>query len=405
MHLQDKDSLHALKKAAEFLPNDADLLSNLGVVLIQAGQLSEAAACRRRSLNIPPSSSMTYNTLGNTLRRLKLSKDAMDSFLHALDIDSNNAQAHHGLGGALIDLGRPDEAAIHFHRALKIKPNYLAAQSNLLFSLNYATKKHTPAHYLSEARKYGTMASKKAVRKFSAWRCTTKPKRLRIGFVSGDFCQHSVGHFLEGLLAHIDFTRIELTAYPTNQKEDELTARIRPCFSTWRSPLGKNIESAADLIQSDGIHILIDVSGHTMDHRLAVFAWKPAPVQMTWLGLPTTTGVAETDWVLGDPYATPEALDNQFSEKVWRMPESYLCLTAPSQAVSIVTLPALSSKYVTFGSFNNLAKVNDSVIAVWARILKSVPNSRLALKTKQFSNLEACKNICQRFASCDITAD
>jgi protein O-GlcNAc transferase len=153
------------------------------------------------------------------------------------------------------------------------------------------------------------------------------------------------------------------------------------------------------------VHILFDLSGHTEHNRLPVFAWKPAPVQVTWLGLPATTGVAEMDYVLGDPHAIPAEYENHFSETVWRMPESCLCLTVPTSAVNVAPLPALAAGHVTFGSFNNLTKMNDTVVTVWARILKTVPNSRLLLKTKQLSDPAVCEMTRQRFAACGIAPE
>src|SRR5665647_3917352 len=208
---------------------------------------------------------------------------------------------------------------------------------------------------------------------------------LRVGLVSGDLYQHAVGHFLEGLLAHIDPAHIELIAYPTHHKEDELTTRIRPYFSAWKPLYDKSDEAAARLIHADGVHVLLDISGHTAHNRLPVFSWKPAPVQVTWLGLPATTGVAEMDYVLGDPHAIPAEYEDHFSEAVWRMPESCLCLAVPASPVNVAPLPALAAGYVTFGSFNNLSKMTDAVVAVWAKILQAVPNSRLMLKTKQLN--------------------
>jgi protein O-GlcNAc transferase len=223
--------------------------------------------------------------------------------------------------------------------------------------------------------------------------------------VSGDLYQHVVGFFLEGLLSHLDPARIELIAYPAHHKEDELTARIKPFFSAWKPLVGLSDEDAARLIHADGVHVLLDLSGHTAHNRLPVFAWKPAPVQATWLGLPATTGVAQIDYVLGDPHAIPAEYDSHFTETVWRLPESYLCLTVPASPVKVGPLPALSAGQVTFGSFNNLTKMNDAVVAVWARILQSVPGSRLLLKTKQLSEPAVCDKTLQRFAACGIAPE
>jgi protein O-GlcNAc transferase len=214
-----------------------------------------------------------------------------------------------------------------------------------------------------------------------------------------------VGYFLESLLANLDPAHVELIAYPTDLTVDALTARIKPYFAAWKPLYNLNDADAARLIHADGVHVLLDLSGHTGHNRLPVFAWKPAPVQVTWLGLPTTTGLAEMDYVLGDLHAIPAEYEHHFSEAVWRMPESYVCMIAPASPVKVASLPALAAGQVTFGSFNNLAKMTDAVVAVWAHILKAVPNSRLSLKTKQLGDPLVCTQTRERFAACGIAPE
>jgi len=361
------------------------------------------ASCRR-ALEIKPDFAEAHSNLGNVLKDLGQFDDAMVSYHRALKIKPDLAEVHGNLGHALKDIGQLDGAEASYRQALAIKPDYAEAHGGLLLALNY-TATHAPAYCLAEARQYGRMVAKKVTARFSAWQCVAKPERLRVGMVSGDLWSHPVGFFLESMLAQLDNTRIELIAYPTHHKADELTARIRPYFSAWKPLLGLNDEAAARLIHADGVHVLLDLSGHTGHNRLPVFAWKPAPVQVTWLGLPATTGVEEIDYVLGDPYALPPEFESHFTEAVWRMPDSCLCLAVPASPVQVVPLPALAAGYVTFGSFNNLTKMTDAVVAVWARILQSVPNSRLLLKTKQLSDPVVCANTRQRFADCGIAPD
>ncbi len=342
--------------------------------------------------------------MGNTQKDIGLLDQAVPSYRLAIEINPDLYQAHNNLALALQELGQLDSATASYRRAIEIKPDFIDAIDNLLLALNYSVS-HNPAHYLGHARQYGRIVSAKVGARFTSWQSRAQPDRLRVGLVSGDMRNHSVGHFLEGLLARIDPSRIELIAYPTHHIEDELTARIRPYFSEWRPLFGNNDQSAASMIHSDGVHILIDVSGHTEHNRLPMFAWKPAPVQVTWLGLPTTTGVAEIDYVLGDPHAIPLEFDDHFSESVWRLPDSYLCLTIPDSSVTAAALPSRSNGYVTFGSFNNLTKMTDDVVAVWARILEAVPDSRLLLKSRQLNNPATAEQTRQRFAACGISPD
>lgn len=215
--------------------------------------------------------------------------------------------------------------------------------------------------------------------------------------VSGDLNNHPVGYFLENLLAHLDRSRVEIIAYPTSTEADELTARIKPFFSAWKPLFALNDSAAANLIHADGIHVLLDLSGHTGHNRLPVFAWKPAPVQASWLGYWASTGVAEMDYMLADPYVAPQGEENKFVESLWRLPENYLCFSEPAHNIAVAPLPALTSGCITFGCFNKVDKMNDAVVALWAQLIKAVPGSRLFLKTPQLNDSALCNTTRQRF--------
>ena len=364
-----REALPALLRAAELLPNDAEAHYNLGVTQVSLGQLDDAVASYRRSLTLKPDDDAAHNNLGNTLR----------------------------------ELGRIDEAITSCRQALKIKPDYFATHSNLLLSLNCIYT--APSDYLTEALRYGANVAQKVPARFADWQCAPQPQRLRVGIVSGDLRNHPVGYFIEDILTQLDNTRIELIAYTSSPKEGDLTLRIKPHFAHWREIYALDDPSAAGLIHSDGVHILIDLSGHTSHNRLPVFAWKPAPVQCTWLGLPTTTGVAEIDYILGDPIATPPEDAAHFSEQIWRLPESYLCLSTPDATLQVNALPALTNGYITFASFNNLSKMNDATVSLWARILIALPDAKLLLKTKQFKDPAVIRTTLQRFAAQGIATD
>ena len=230
---------------------------------------------------------------------------------------------------------------------------------------------------------------------------------LRIGFVSGDLRQHPVGNFLEAVLASLSSGmsgRLRLYAYSNSSQEDEVSERIKAHCHGWHSAVGQSDESLAQRIREDGIDILIDLSGHTAHNRLPLFAWKPAPVQATWLGYLATTGVSAIDYVIADAWTLPESEEVNFTEKVWRLPESYLCFTPPADSVDVGPLPAIHNGYITFGSFNNLTKMNDSVVALWSRILATIPDSRLYLKSPQLKEDSVQQSVVERFAGHGIDA-
>ena len=397
-------AVESYRRALELKPDFAEAHSNLGIALQALGKPEAAVASYRRALEVKSDLFVAHNNLGNTLQDLGQFEDALASYRRALELKPDYAEAHSNLGVALKEQGKLSEAEACFRRALELKPDFAETHSNLLFILNY-NDDLSPSYYLEQARQYGRLVAGNVVTRFSAWQCAARPERLRVGLVSGDLRVHSVGHFLEGLLSNIDSARIELIAYPTHHKEDELTARIRPYFSAWKPLVGKRDADAARLIHTDGVHILLDISGHTAHNRLPMLAWKPAPVQVTWLGFPNTTGMSEMDYVLGDLQAIPTEHENHFSETVWRLPDSYLCFSAPAYPVKVAPLPALSTGHVTFGSFNNLTKMNDTVVELWARILLAVPNSRLYLKTGQLKDADVRAQTLRRFAAWGVAPE
>ena len=300
-------------------------------------------------------------------------------------LNPEDAEAHNNLGTALLTLGQFDAALASFRRALQLKTDYAKAYSNLLFVLNYTTL-HASTSCLEQACEYGRMVAKQVVTRFSRWPCAAAPEHLRIGLLSGDLRNHPVGYALENLLAQLDRTRVELIAYPTSAKVDELTTRIQSHFAAWKPIYGKSDADAAAMIHADGIHILFDLSGHTAHNRLSVFAWKPAPVQVSWLGYFATTGVAEMDYLLTSEVAVPQTQQAHFTETLWYLPDIWLCFTPPALALPITSLPALQNGYLTFACFQRMDKISEATLNMWQRILTALPQARLRLASKQLGD-------------------
>ena len=374
----------------------------LGAVLQETGRVSEKLVANQKSVELAPQDAEAHNNLGITLKELGRLDEAEASYRQAISMKPDFAEVHYNLGNALRVLGRFEEAEASYRQAISLKPDYAKAHSNLLFLQSSCA--FDSALYLKEALNYANAISKKISSRFAEWSCVKKPQRLRIGFVSGDFKNHPVGYFLEGLLTQLNPSSVELFAYPTHFIEDELTTRIKPCFASWTPLFDKSDKEAARLIHNDGVHILIDLSGHTANNRLPIFAWKPAPIQISWLGYWATTGVPEIDYVLGDPHVTPPQDDDHFTEKVWRLPETRWCFTPPDVDVEVSAPPALKQDYVTFGCFSNLTKINDKVVELWAKVLDAIPNSRLLLKAKQLRDQLVRESIIQRFAAQGINS-
>jgi predicted O-linked N-acetylglucosamine transferase (SPINDLY family) len=204
--------------------------------------------------------------------------------------------------------------------------------------------------------------------------------RLRLGFVSRDLGQHPVGFFLVRVLENLDQARQETICYSDRIVKDGLTHRLHAAATQWRDVLGISDQRLAEQIRADRIDILFDLAGHTAYNRLLVFARKPAPIQITWIGYEGTTGLAVMDYLIADRHVVPQGSEPYYREQVLRMPDGYLCYDPPAAAPPVGPLPSSTKGFATFGSFNNLAKITPEVVAVWAQILRRAPNSRLVLK-------------------------
>ena len=393
----------SLRQAIELKPDIADAYNNLGITLKEMGRLDEAEINVRQAIELKPDLAGAHSNLGVMLQKLGRLDEAEISLRQAIELKPDYAGAHNNLGATLKEMGRLDEAETSYTQAIVLKPDYAEAHSNLLFL--YSGFMYESSHYLKKAREYGQQIAKSVASKYSTWLCVGNTKILRVGMVSGDLKNHPVGYFLEEFLNQLGEFDFELYAYTTKSNEDDLTLRIKPGFTRWKSLVGISDVDAADHIYNDGIHILIDLSGHTAKNRLPIFAWKPAPVQISWLGYFASTGVAEIDYILGDPYVTPTEEANHFNEKIWQLPESYICFTEPEVDIDVVSLPALDKKKVTFGCFNKIARITDPVVRVWSEILHAVPTAVLFLKDKYFDVKSVRDSFYDRFKVNGIQKD
>ena len=383
----------------------AEAHSNLGNVLRELGEFEAAADHCRKAIALQGGFGQAHNNLGNALKMQRQLTEAAACYEEALRLLPHEAQVALNLGIVRRELGDHAAAIEAFRRSIALRPTWGEAWSNLLFTLSFA-QHVAPLDYLTEALAFGRMAAAQA-RPFTDWlvaRATGAP--LRIGFVSGDLRTHPVGFFLESVLTQLDPARVQLFAYSTRPYEDELTQRLKPRFAQWRTLVGLTDEAAAATIRNDGIHILLDMSGHTDSNRLPVFAWKPAPVQASWIGYFASTGLTAIDYVLGDQWVLPPVEAEHFVERPWRLPHGYLCFTPPEPAVAIdVNAATDTTRPLTFGCFSDLVKVNDRVVAVWARILHAVPGARLFLKAQQLADEAQRAATLQRFAAYGIAPE
>jgi protein O-GlcNAc transferase len=398
------DAILRFRRTIDLAPAHAGAHNNLGTMLMIRGQTDEGVVCFRNAVAFKPDYPEARYNLGNALAKLWQLDEAIASFRSALALRPDYPEAYNNLGNALRDHGQPDAALVQYAKALQVRPDDLATYSNRIFTQNYLPGQ--PVQPLREmARHFGRIASARALRPFTSWHDASPAQPLRVGLVSADLGNHPVGFFLEGLLGAMDPGVVSLVAFPSQSAEDELTRRIKPRFKDWKPIHALDDEAAAQLIHAQGVQVLLDLSGHTSGNRLSMFSWRPAPVQATWLGYFATTGVAEIDYIIGDPNVTPPGEAGHFTETIWSLPEIYYCFTPPADAAELSDLPARSSGILTFGCFNNLAKVNDATVALWSRVLHAVPASRLMLKAPQLRSESTRNGIRDKFAAHGVAGD
>jgi protein O-GlcNAc transferase len=361
-------------------PDHAGALHLTGVLALQAGAYAKAADFIERSLRIEPSHAMALSNLGVAYRALKRHDDAITVLRRSVALNPKSADAWGNLGQTLSRSGQMREAVASIRRALQIDAGRLGLQSTLLFAENYLAESD-PFAMADNARRVGQLIADKVPAIRHHHNDADPHRRLRIGLVSADLRAHPVGRFLSDVLPNLDGTQVEIFVYSNHEDEDDVTARLRGAVDHWTNVTSHSDADLVDLIVSDSIDILIDMSGHTGGNRLLAFARKPAPVSFTWIGYFATTGLTAIDYVLANRWVIPESEEDQWSETPWRLPDTYLCYARPRDILPVPPLPALANGHITFGCFNNFNKLSDETLATWSMLLAAVPKSRLVLRS------------------------
>lgn len=298
--------------------------------------------------------------------------------------------------------GRVAEAIPYYEMSLSCKDmnnGWAEEYSNYLFHLHYLD--YSQEVMLAKAREYGQAFQ--TVRQYSHVP-VPRHEKIRVGYVSPDFCRHIVAFFSCAFLQAYDHVCFEIYCY-TNCQEDEVSAELRQKVDGWRNVRGKDWQEIAEIIHADEIDILVDLAGHTANNMLPVFAFKPAPVQVSGIGYFDTTGLLQMDYFLADPCTDPPANEAFFTEQLLRLPHSHLCYMWHDAPGEPGPLPAGRNGYITFGSLNNIAKVNDQVLKVWSHILQQVPDSRLYLKAVGLNHDYGRKLLQQRLERAGIPSE
>ena len=375
------EAMLSFYQALYLQPDLAEVHNNLGMALMNQGRREEALLRFQQAINLRPDLADAHNNLGLAFAAEGLADEAVACYQRALQVAPNCVGALANLGNANKDEGLLIEAIACYRAALSHRPNDAKIHSNLLLAMNYQTGAD-PQAILCEARRFAAQHAAPLAARIKPFEARPLAgRRLRIGYVSADYREHPVAYFLEPILASHDRCSFEIFCYADVPEPDAVTQRLQGCADHWRSLVGVSDAEAAEIIRQDGIDILVDLAGHTGGNRLLMFASKPAPIQASYLGYLSTTGLSTIDYYITDADADPPGLtEAHYQEQLIRLPECAFCYRPGTTPESAAEVPARQAGYVTFGCLNNRAKVSEENLSLWSRILNAVPGSRLALR-------------------------
>ena len=411
----------SLLRAAQLAPDDARPQVNLGSLYGALRRPADAERHIREAIRLDPGNTGAHFNLAAILQAMDRIEDAQGAYERAIELDPADAESHYRLAGLrllqyrfaeaesglkeairlrpdfglahgdlaliLLETGRSREAQASSLEAIRLNPRHLVGWSNHVMATQYDPDA-TDETLLERACQAGR-AMQAATERISAWQPPPSSRSAaapRIGIVSADLHRHPVGLLLWPVLRELNRGGAAPSLYSNGNVVDDVSRELQR-LGHWTSIADRSDDEICTRIRSDRLDILIDLAGHTGSNRLAVFAARAAPVQMSWLGYFATTGTPNMDFVLMDPWHAPAGSENQFSERVLRMPHTRFCfqpvLGAPPVALQP---PSATRRHITFGCFNNVAKMNDRVLAAWSRILEGVPRSKLVLKWRTFAD-------------------
>jgi protein O-GlcNAc transferase len=386
-------AIAAYRQGIAAAPKYAPNYVHLSEALYDTGQTNEAIAAARQASVIAPNDPEAYFQLGYVYKGLWQLDEATAAYEKAIALRPDYADALLNLGIVYMTVARLTDACDTFRRSSDADPRDGYAHSNLILTLHYRDDIQ-PEQITSELRSWNQRHAEPLRKLIRPHRNDPSPDRpLRIGYISPDFKAHPVGRFMAPLLSHHDHSQFKIYCYSHTEKPDRITDRLRILADQWRdTSKAKPAQALAEIVRQDEIDILVDLSLHTDKHRLLVFAQKPAPVQVSYLGYCGTTGLSTIDYRLTDPYFDPPDTDESaYSEKTIRLPNTYWCFEPLDITPEIQPPPVLESGSITFGSFNNFCKLSPSTWQAWIKILGRIPSSRLIVFTGEGSHRDIAR--------------
>ncbi len=359
------EAAESYRQALALRPDYAEAHSNLGVVLFEQGRMTEAVASYRLAIQVRPDYAEAFNNMGNALKELGRLDEAIASFAESLRLRPNFADAHGNLANALTVRGQVSEALASYRQALRLRPDLAWIRTNYLLCLNYDPDADTELLF-AEHRLWGQLHGQPPRPPVPHTNEPDPDRRLRIGYLGDNFDATAFSCFVQPVLAAHDPASVEVVCYQKAPVPTNPTAKA----VTWRPLRGLELaeHQVADLIRADGIDVLVDLLGHTRGSWLGVLPYRPAPVQVTWLGYLNTTGLECVDYRLTDAVADPPGEPVCHTEQLVRLPDVFCCYAPPASAPAVGELSAARSGWLTFGSHHTLAKLNPRVLDLWSGV-------------------------------------
>ena len=325
------------------------------------------------------------------------------SYRSAIRLKPDFAEAYNNLGSTLLAGGNVPAALDNYRNAVILRPNWQGAYSNVLLAKNYICE--DPDSLYADHKLWGENISGTVQPEPDS--CNPiENRKIRIGFISPDFRTHSVARFLTAYLRNYDKSAFEIICFSDVAAPDKVTQEIKSVVSGWHTIFGISDDDVNKMVRCNHIDILVDLAGHTANNRLTVFAMRPAPVQVSYLGYPNTTGLSSIRYRITDKWADPPGqADNHHTEELVRLPGGFLCYTPPDDCPDVLISPILSNKHITYGSFNVLAKISDHCLQAWCEILKQTPGSRLILKSAGLQDDKTRAYFLDRFSDSGIDSN
>ncbi|MBX9963232.1 MAG: tetratricopeptide repeat protein [Burkholderiales bacterium] len=400
-----EEAIRIVGPLADSTPPRAAAHITLAASLVQLGRTTAAEEQFRAAIALEPDQPLAHVLLSALLVSTAKLAEAETEARKTIACAPDYAGGWVNLAMALQLQGRMQESVDANRRALALDPASALARSNLLFGMNYLPDS-TPEALLTEHRAFGARVDPAPDQVPTFADRDRQPDRpLRIGYVSPDFRDHVVAHFFEPVLTHHDRRSFEIVCYYNNTVVDHVTRRLRERADLWRdiAPLAE--DDLVRLMREDRLDVVVDLAGHTARNSLIVLAKRMAPVQMTWLGYPNTTGLGQMDWRITDARADPPGAERDHTERLLRLPDVFLCYDPPAEAPEVGTPPCAQGAPVTFGVFNNFPKITDPMLRVWARIMQRVPGSRMVIKTAALRDAAVLASVRERMRNAGLDLD